>query len=282
MTRSGITLVAALSLSLACHEALAAKADLVKTTGDSVVQVLTDGTTGPLLVILPSAGRGADDYDEVGPLFAEQGFRVIRPQPRGFGRSNGPLEGISLKDFAGDVEAAIEHAGGGPAVIIGHAYGNWVARYAASERPDLVRGVVIAAAAAKKFPKELYTAVAKCADTSLPDPERLSYLESTFFAAGHDASIWLRGWNTNVQKRQIEAANRSPVDFWWSSGKARLLEVQASEDPFKTPEQRGELRAELGDRVTTVLIQGAGHALIPEKPKEFVQAVVSWVRSLPQ
>jgi hypothetical protein len=34
-------------------------------------------------------------------------------------------------DLAGDVAAAIEHAGGGPAVVPGHAFGNWVARCSA-------------------------------------------------------------------------------------------------------------------------------------------------------
>ena len=76
------------------------------------------------------------------------GFRVLRPQPRGIGQSVAPMRDITLHDFARDIAAVIRHYGG-PAVIVGHAYGNWVARMTAVDHPQLVRGVVIAAAASK-------------------------------------------------------------------------------------------------------------------------------------
>ena len=204
MSGCGTRFLAVLFSSLAWHTAQAADADLVKAPNGAVVEVFSEGK-GPLLVILPSVGRGAEDYDAVAPLFSEQGFRVVRPQPRGIGRSSGKLDGVRLGDLAADVEAVIEQEHDGPAIIVGHAFGNYVARYVASERPDLVRGVVIAAGAAKKFPKELYTALAKCADLSLPEAERLPYIQSLFFAKGHDGSEWLRGWYADVEKSQVEA-----------------------------------------------------------------------------
>ena len=45
----------------------------------------------------------------------------------------------------------IKAQGGGRAVVVGHAYGNWVARMTATDYPELVRGVVIAAAASKNI-----------------------------------------------------------------------------------------------------------------------------------
>jgi pimeloyl-ACP methyl ester carboxylesterase len=73
----------------------------------------------------------------------------LRPQPRGIGGSIGPLEGITLHDLAADVASVVATEGQGPAVVIGHAFGNWVARTLAADRPDLVRGIVLAAAALK-------------------------------------------------------------------------------------------------------------------------------------
>ena len=67
----------------------------------------------------------------------------------------------------------IERENAGPAVIVGHAYGNWVARMTAVDHPKLVRGVVLAAAAAKKFPPRLSQLVSKSADASVPEAERL-------------------------------------------------------------------------------------------------------------
>ena len=55
---------------------------------------------------------------------------------------------ITLHDFARDIAEVVKKLGGGKAVVVGHAFGNWVARMTAADHPDLVRGVVIAAAAA--------------------------------------------------------------------------------------------------------------------------------------
>ena len=146
--------------------------DLVR-TADGEIDVIVEGT-GPLVVLLPSRGRDSYDYDEVAEGLAQEGFCVLRPQPRGIGRSTGPMTGITLHDFANDIAAVILHYGGS-AVIVGHAYGNWVARMTATDHPALVRGVVIAAAASKQYPPELSVAVGKSGDLSLPAAERLPY-----------------------------------------------------------------------------------------------------------
>src|SRR5690348_12180268 len=58
---------------------------------------------GPLIVLLPSRGRDSEDYDEVAAGLAKEGFRVLRPQPRGMHASKGPLKDITLHDLARDV-----------------------------------------------------------------------------------------------------------------------------------------------------------------------------------
>ena len=117
---------------------------------DVAIDVIVEGR-GPAIVLLPSLARDSDDYDEVAEGLAAAGFRVLRPQPRGIGRSTGPMSGLTLHDFACDIAEVIEAFGDGRAVVVGHAYGNWVARMTAVDYPQQVRGVVIAAAAAKNF-----------------------------------------------------------------------------------------------------------------------------------
>src|SRR5712671_263592 len=75
--------------------------------GDVHIEVIAQGL-GPVLVILPSLGRGAEDYNVVAALLAKDGFRVLRPQPRGIGASTGPMRGLTLHDFAADIAAVIE------------------------------------------------------------------------------------------------------------------------------------------------------------------------------
>lgn len=82
---------------------------------------------GPLVVLLPSLGRGAEDFDDIAPRLAHA-CRVVTPQPRGIGASSGPMTGVTLHDYARDVAAVIDNEGGGSALIGGHAFGNFVAR----------------------------------------------------------------------------------------------------------------------------------------------------------
>ncbi len=237
---------------------------------------------GPPVVILPSRSRDSEDYDEVAAGIAKAGVRVLRPQPRGTGASTGPMNGLTLHDFARDVAAVIAYAGGGPAVVAGHAFGNWVARMTAADHPELVRGVVILAAAAKIYPKALSEAVTRSADVMLPDAERLKYLRSTFFAPGHDASVWLKGWYPEVNASQFAAGRATKQEEWWGAGGAPLLDLQAALDPFKPRETVNELKDEFGERVTIVVIPDASHALIPEQPDAVVEAIVRWMRKLPR
>jgi len=256
------------------------KRDMVA-DGDVRIEVIAEGA-GPLVVVLPSRGRDSEDYDEVASGIAKAGFRVLRPQPRGTCRSTGPMKGLTLHDFARDVAAVVEHAGGGPAVVVGHAFGNWIARMTAVDHPRLVRGVAILAAAAKTYPGALSEAVTRSADITLPEDERLKYLRSTFFAPGHDAGVWLKGWYPEANESQFAAGRATRQEEWWGAGTAPLLDLQAALDPFKPRAAMNELRDEFGERVTLVVIPDAGHALIPEQPAAVIAAIVAWMRKLPR
>jgi pimeloyl-ACP methyl ester carboxylesterase len=244
------------------------------------IEVIVEGD-GPAIVLLPSLARDSEDYDEVAEGLAKAGFRVLRPQPRGIGRSAGPMRGISLHDLARDIAEVIKALGSGRAVVVGHAYGNWVARMTAADYPQHVRGVVIAAAAAKDYPAELSAAVTNAGDLALPDAERLEALRFGFFAPGHDPAVWLTGWHPQVRESQRAAAAATPQQEWWSAGSVPLLDLQAEHDPFKPPQKRNEMKDELGDRVTVTVIPDASHALIPEQPMAVVDALVAWIKSLP-
>jgi pimeloyl-ACP methyl ester carboxylesterase len=248
--------------------------------GDVEIDVIVDGN-GPAIVLLPSLARDSEDYDEVASGLAAAGYRVLRPQPRGIGRSRGPMKNISLHDFARDVAEVITRLGAGRAVLVGHAYGNWVARMTAVDHPQLVRGVVIAAAAARQYASGLTVAVTKAGDPTLPDKERLDALRFAFFAPGNDPTVWLTGWHPEIRDSQRAAVAAVKQEEWWSGGSAPLLDLQAEQDPFKPAAKRNEMKDEFGDRVTVAVIENASHALIPEQPKAVVNALVTWVSSLP-
>ena len=247
---------------------------------DVQIDVVIDGN-GPAVVLLPSLARDSDDYDEVAEGLAAAGFRVLRPKPRGIGRSTGPMTKITLHDFARDIAEVVKKLGGGKAVVAGHAYGNWVARMTAADHPDLVRGVAIVAAASKQYPPELSAAVTAAGNLSLSDEERLAALRFGFFAPGNDPTVWLKGWHPEIRDAQRAAAAAVKQSEWWSGGTAPLLDLQAANDPFKPESKRNEMKDEFGSRVTVMVIPNASHALIPEQPKAVVEALAQWIKSLP-
>ena len=87
--------------------------------GDVSIEALVEGS-GPLVVMIASLGRPAQDFDDLSRRLAAAGFAAVRLQPRGIGKSAGPMLGTSLADLAGDVAIVIERLALGPAVLIGH------------------------------------------------------------------------------------------------------------------------------------------------------------------
>jgi pimeloyl-ACP methyl ester carboxylesterase len=254
---------------------------------DIRIEVAIEGR-GPLIVMLPSRGRGAEDFDEIAGELVKAGFRVLRPQPRGAALSLGPMQNLTLHDLARDVATVIRNAGdGAPAIIVGHAFGSWVARMTAVDHPDLVRGVVMIAAAAKAYPagfadaKELSEAVRKSSDYALPPGERLKLLRLAFFAPNSDAKIWLDGWHPAAGEMQSAAGRATNQSDWWSGGAVPLLDLQGELDPFKPRAAQNEMRDEFGERASVVVIPNASHALIPEQPAAVRDAILAWIGKLP-
>jgi len=270
----------ALAASLVAGAAHAERDRVLVRYAGITIETIVEGK-GPAVVLLPSLARDSEDYDEVADGLVRHGLRVLRPQPRGIGRSSGPLENITLHDFARDVAEVIGQLGEGRAVVVGHAYGNWVARMTAVDHPALVRGVAIAAAASRQYDPSLRAEIDKAGDPALPDAVRLAALRKAFFAAGSDPRPWLSGWHPHLREAQRAAAAAVPQQQWWPGGVAPLLDLQADQDPFRTGSTRREMKDEFGDRVTVVVIKNASHALFPEQPHEVATALADWITRLP-
>lgn len=232
-------------------------------------------------VLLPSSLRDAGDLGELATRLARAGCRVLRPTPRGMGRSNGSLKRLTLHVLAGDIAHTIRSLGQGrPAVLLGHAAGHFVARVVDLDHPALVRGIVVAAAAARVFPPEVADSVDLIADARRPRAERLAHLRRAFFAEGSDPQEWLEGWHPSLGPAYRAAARIPDKSRWWPVSHAPLLDLQAADDPWRPPRTRHELKEALGDRVTVRVIERASHALPFERPDAVAAAAIEWRRGL--
>lgn len=96
---------------------------------------------GPLVVLSHGMGDTRVGWRFVAPKLAAAGYRVLVPDVRGLGESSVGFPGYSHTATAGDLLALIRHVGG-PAVVVGHSYSGGAATVAATQAPDLVRGIV--------------------------------------------------------------------------------------------------------------------------------------------
>lgn len=248
---------------------------------DGTVEVLVDGL-GPLVLMIPSLGRGAGDFEQLSRALVAAGYRTARLQPRGIGGSTGTMVGLSMRDLAAQAAAGIEVAGGGPAVVLGHAFGQRVARMVAAAHPGLVRAIIMLAAGGKVPPvRAAATALSAVFDESLSDSDHLEAVRVAFFAPGNDPVVWRGGWYPATRNTQVGALRATPLDDWWSGGQtAPVLVIQGLQDQIAKPENGRLLKAEARDRVELVELEGAAHALLPEKPDEIARAVIAFLRKV--
>ncbi|MBO6666535.1 alpha/beta hydrolase [Parvibaculum sp.] len=233
---------------------------------------------GCQIVMIASLGRPGSDFDEVASALAEAGYRVTLPEPRGIGGSEGPMEKLTLHDLAEDVAAVIEAVAKAPVVLIGHAFGNRLARTTAADRPELVSHVgLLACGGLIEMPEKAREALIGCFDESLSPEEHIECVRYGFFAKGNDPEAWRGGWYPQVMRMQSSAVRRTPVEDWWEAGGQPILVVQALEDTIALPANAHDLKARLGERATLVELPNAGHAMLPEQPGRIVSVIRSYL-----
>lgn len=238
---------------------------------------------GPCVVLVPSLGRGSEDFDALVPGLVQFGLRLILPEPRGIEGSSPLRPTDTLHDMATDIAAIIEAENAAPAVLVGHAAGNWVARVLAHDRPDLTSAVaLVAAIVTNVVPGDVSASISASFDMALSDHERLGHLQQVYFAPGADASVWLDGWWPEVSAAQRRAA-KATVDQDWLRVADRhpTVYIAASNDIISPPPDLGTLRGSIGPQAECVTIENAGHALLPEQPEAVVRALAAWLDGLP-
>src|ERR1700722_76229 len=162
------------------------------------LEVLVEGDD-PVVVLLASANRDVTDFAQLMSDLQIAGFASLAVNLRTIGNSIGPSEDLVLRDLADDVAAAVVGVCGRPSHVVGHAFGNTVARATAAYHPEVVASVTLLACGGHDMandppPDEWFWHFGRCQQLDLPDEERLESLQFAFFAPGNDGRAWLDGW----------------------------------------------------------------------------------------
>jgi pimeloyl-ACP methyl ester carboxylesterase len=244
-----LVVVFAAVLSAVCH-AGAASAQNAAPTGsvtegviklpDSNIEYFSQGQ-GEAVVLLPGGSLTVGYMEGLAQALAEAGYRAVRVNFRGAGKSNGSGTGITLHTLAADVAGVIQALKLQPANVAGHAFGNRVARTLAADQPELVRSVILFAAGGKVPPKP----AAAHALRIIFDPKssERQVLEAMKYMVGNPADIAMV-WQILKPCRapraagiEYEAAKATPLADWWAPpGKQKYLVLQGMDDQAALPQ----------------------------------------------
>jgi Predicted hydrolases or acyltransferases (alpha/beta hydrolase superfamily) len=167
--------------------------------------------------------------------------------------------------------------------VVGHAFGNRVARAFAHQYPDTVNKIVLVASGGAQNLREMPD-VLKALTGSFkwwtPPPIRKSNVHFAFFADEHPVPPdWMRGWYIEAMKAQSRAVALTPEAEWRAAGgHAPILVLQGGDDRVAPAALTSEsLRADYPDRVSIKVIPNAGHALLPEAPDDIANAIIAFL-----
>lgn len=242
---------------------------------------------GEYVTILPSLGRGVEDFTEeyrstLTTRLVKSGYQVVLIQPRGIGSSTGDLTPAhaSMSLFAQDIMQTFDKLGIKKASFIGHAFGNRLARTIATLYPNSVDKLVLMASGGEEdLSVDQRKCLLKSFDLALPRQERLDAIQCAFFAQGNDPAIWYTGWYPNLALAQINAGQMTNGEFFKKAGGKEFLLLQAAEDFIAPPASNGlKLKQELGDQVIYVEIPHTGHALSSENPDLISDYIINYFK----
>jgi pimeloyl-ACP methyl ester carboxylesterase len=235
----------------------------------------------PCVVLLHGAGMDRTAWALHSRWFAHHGFGVLAPDMPGHGRSAGaPLKTIG--EMADWTAALIEAAGASNAKLIGHSMGSLVALEAAARHPSKVTGLTLIGTAA----------------AMTVGPDLLKAAEANDHAAIDMVSIWGLGF-------RAELGGSLAPGLWMHGGAQALLEhcvpgvlfsdlnacnayqdavaaaaritvpvtLVLGERDMMTPARAGKALAAALPNARTVVLPGAGHMMMAERPDELLAAL---------
>jgi pimeloyl-ACP methyl ester carboxylesterase len=235
----------------------------------------------PAIVFLHGAGLDHTSWALHSRWFAHHGFAVLAPDLPGHGRSSGvPLPTIA--DMADWTAALLDAASAAKARLIGHSMGSLIALETAARHPARISALgLIATAAAMTV-----------------GPELLKAAEANDHAAIDMVSIWGLGY-------QAELGGSLAPGLWMHAGAQRVLErsrpgvlfndlaacnayqdalaaaakitvpttLVLGERDMMTPARAGKALAAALPQARTVVLSGAGHMMMAERPDELLAAL---------
>jgi pimeloyl-ACP methyl ester carboxylesterase len=213
--------------------------------------------------------------------FAHRGCAVLAPDLPGHGRSRGAPLG-SIADMADWTTALIKASGAGSAAVVGHSMGSLIALEAAARHPKHVHALgLIGAAAAIPVAPQLLAAAKLNAHQAIEMICIWGYGYRAGIGGSLAPGLWMRGGAERLLERARAGVLFADLlacnNYQDGASSAAAVNVPAilvlGERDLMTPLKAGrELAKTLAD-ARQVVLEGAGHMLMSERPDEVLDAM---------
>ncbi len=116
----------------------------VQVAGHRVHYLAEGPANGPVVVLVHGLGGSAENWRNLAPYLAREGFRVYMPDLLGYGRSDKPADfSYSVRDEAQVVVGFMDALGLKQVELGGWSMGGWIAEIVAGEHPERVRRLML-------------------------------------------------------------------------------------------------------------------------------------------
>jgi pimeloyl-ACP methyl ester carboxylesterase len=235
----------------------------------------------PAVVLIHGAGFDHSAWALHSRWFAHHGFAVLVPDLPGHGRSQGPAL-KSIAEMADWIVALLEAADASKAHLIGHSMGSLIALETAARHPANVSalGLIGTAAIMTVGPDLLKAAEAN-------DHDAIDMV--SIWGLGFDAEIggslapgmWMHGGAQRVLQHCAPGVLFSDLSACnsYQGALAAAVKITApttlilGEKDMMTPAKAGRALAAAIPQARTVVLKGAGHMMMSERPDELLAAL---------
>ena len=235
----------------------------------------------PAVVLLHGAGFDHTTWALHSRWFAHHGFAVLAPDLPGHGRSGG----APLKTIAGMADwtaALLDAAGAARARLVGHSMGSLIALETAARHPAKVSGLgLIGTAATMTVGPDLL----KAAEAGDHDAVDMVSIWGLGYQAGLGGSLapglWMHFGAQRVLEQcrpgvlfnDLSACNAYQGALAAAAGITVPATLVLGERDMMTPARSGKALAAALPNARTVVLPGAGHMMMAERPDELLAAL---------
>lgn len=234
-----------------------------------------------LIVFLHGAGMDHSVWALQSRWFAYHGANALAVDLPGHGRSAGPaLTDIgALADWVARLIGAL---GAERAALVGHSMGALIALETAARHPDLVAAMALIGAAAKMPVHPDLIAAAKANSHAAIDMVSLWSLGPSATLGGDKApGLWMLGGTERLLEKAAPGvlhADLAACNAYQSAAEAAAkaacpTTLILGERDMMTPPKGGRALAALIAGARTIVLPGAGHMLMTERPDEVLDAL---------